>query len=270
AAAGMGAASVLVSVGYDFPNARWILRHHPTIPSPVGSSWPRLIALVRHAFPLGLMAVLGSLYQNIPRFFIERYQGIQAVGYYSAVFYLTYAGYTVIAAMGNATSPRLAVSYLESPRKFARTVTGLTLLGGGIGVTGTIVSLLAGHWVLSVLYRPEYSQYQALLVWIMISSTLWYMATLLVFAAIAAKRFASQAYLHGLAAATTLAFCPLLIPRLGILGAAVALTSGVAVLFVAELVVVRSAIRHWRPGGRADLPVGFAPALSTIDPASIE
>jgi O-antigen/teichoic acid export membrane protein len=197
------------------------------------------------------MAVLGSLYQNIPRFFIERYQGLAAVGYFSAVFYLTYVGYTLVSALGSATSPRLARLFAEDGEQFSRMTMTLVLLGGGIGAAGTVAALVAGRWMLGILYRAEYSQYHSLFVWVMVSSTFWYMATLLIFAGIAAKLFRPQAYLHATATLITLALCPWLLRDFGLSGAAIALTAGVAALLVGEGILVYRAVVSWRPGSLA-------------------
>lgn len=276
-AAGLVGASITVTLFYDFPSLRWVLgltRAQASQASRRQHANRRavLIRLARRAFPLGLMAVLGSLYQNIPRFFIDRYDGVAAVGYFSAVFYLTYAGYTVVAALGNATSPRLAALYATDVVRFRRLTMRLAAAGFGVGALGTIVAVLFGHRVLAILYRADYASQQPLLIWVMISSAVWYGATLLVFAAIAAKRFAPQAYLHGAAAAVTFALCPVLLPRFGLPGAAMALTAGVSALLLGESVVVYLAIRDWHVGDpvSAILAADARSAAAMLQPETVE
>ena len=253
--------SVVSLLLYDIPLSGRILRDE----AEPATGWVRLsylrgranvrLQLARRALPLGIMAVLGSLYQNIPRYFVERAMGLEAVGYYSAVFYLTFVGYTVVAAMGNATAPTLARLYTADAGRFRRMSFALAGFGALLGGIGMLLAAWQGDWLLGLLYRAEYAQYQGLLVWVMLSSCFWYAATLLGFAAIAAQRFRLQAYLHAVAALATVIAAPPLLKAYGLEGGAMALTVGVFPLLIGECVIVWSATRA-RSSGRATAPVG--------------
>lgn len=264
---GMVALGSLVSlVSFDVPRSRAVLHHLGE-----ADAWSRLTLrdawasngrrLVERALPLGIMAVLGSLYQNIPRFFLEHTLGLRAVGFYSAVFYLTFVGYTAVAAIGNATSPLLARVFQANRARFRRVAFQLAAIGAGIGLVGVAVAVLAGGRLLGVLYRPEYSAYQGLLVWVMVSSTLWYAAALLSFAAIAADQIKVQAILHAVAALATLVVSPFAIRAFGLVGGAVALTVGIIPLLLGESVVVW---RASRPGPPADSDPSSVPSVLAV------
>src|SRR5262249_58494076 len=68
----------------------------------------RMWTLTCLAFPLGVVMALISLTSNIPRYFIETYFGIRELGIFAALLYVTTAGMTLISAIGNSLTPRLA------------------------------------------------------------------------------------------------------------------------------------------------------------------
>ena len=51
-------------------------------------SWRNIRVLIRVSFPLGLVADLGSLMVNIPRYFIEGTDGAAKLAVYSAMAYI--------------------------------------------------------------------------------------------------------------------------------------------------------------------------------------
>jgi len=48
-------------------------------------NWPRLLRLTWLSLPLGVVMMLGSLMTNIPRYFIERFQGTHEPGIFAAM-----------------------------------------------------------------------------------------------------------------------------------------------------------------------------------------
>jgi len=251
---GVVVASIIVFVGYDSVNALRVLRIrsvrlalHETFES-VSRTFTSLKQrqvlwqLGRKAFPLGLVAVFGSLYQSIPRLFIEHYQGLEALGFFSAVFYFTFAGFTVVAAFGNAASPVMAELFLRDLSAFNRFLVRSVLVCTAAGLAAIVAAVLVGDRLLALVYRPDYAAYSGVLVWVMVSSTVWYAATILLYAAVAVRAFRPQALLHALAALATLLSCWVLVPVFGMVGAAAALTIGVGVLMIGELTVMRRVI----------------------------
>nr|MBA3276772.1 oligosaccharide flippase family protein [Chloroflexia bacterium] len=75
-----------------------------------------LLPLAWLALPLGIVQMLISLNVNVPRFFIQAVAGEHELGIYSAIAYVTIAGSTVVAAVGQAVSPRLARFHAERDR----------------------------------------------------------------------------------------------------------------------------------------------------------
>jgi O-antigen/teichoic acid export membrane protein len=64
--------------------------------------------IFRTALPLGVVLMLVSLTSNIPRYAVQRYLGTRELGAVAAVAAFLAAGSTVVNALGQASTPRLA------------------------------------------------------------------------------------------------------------------------------------------------------------------
>lgn len=67
--------------------------------------------LARLALPLGVVMLLISLNSNIPRYVIQAHYGEWELGIFAATAYIMVAGTTVVSALGQSASPRLAKLY---------------------------------------------------------------------------------------------------------------------------------------------------------------
>ena len=130
----------LLLIAYDIPNGiRLLDQGEPSAPC-----WdlPALARLAWLALPLGIVMMLISLNANIPRYFIEHYWGERELGIFAALAYLMVAGNTVVGALGQSASPRLARYYAEgNGRAFRRLLVKLVGLGAGMGLVGLLVAL---------------------------------------------------------------------------------------------------------------------------------
>jgi O-antigen/teichoic acid export membrane protein len=197
------------------------------------------------ALPLGIVMVLISLNTNIPRYFIERQFGARELGIFAAMSYLVVSGTTVISALGQSASPRLAKLYaLGNQAGYRSLLLRLASIGVLLGVAGVLISLVAGPWILALLYQPEYSQYSEVLVWIMVSAGAGYVAALLGYGMTAARYFRHQAPLFVIVTLATIISCVYLVPTYGLTGAAWAVLIAATVQLVASLAVVTFALRR--------------------------
>jgi O-antigen/teichoic acid export membrane protein len=115
---GMGVSWAVVLLFIDLPNAARINRYsantaHLGTTAATRTLLPRWHLqthwrLVNLALPLGGVMLLLSLNTNIPRYLIEYYLGDEQLGFFSAIAYLIVAGNTVVGALGQSASPRLA------------------------------------------------------------------------------------------------------------------------------------------------------------------
>lgn len=197
------------------------------------------------ALPLGIVMVLISLNTNIPRYFIEHYSGARDLGIFAAISYLMVSGTMVIGAVGQSASPRLAKYYaLGNQAGFRSLLLRLMCMGAVLGVAGVLISLVAGPWILTILYRPEYSQYSDVLVWIMVSAGIGYVASFLGYAMTAARYFHHQAPLFLIVTLSTTIGCVFLVPTNGLIGAALAVLIATIVQLVISVFVVVLALRQ--------------------------
>lgn len=192
-----------------------------------------LLALARVALPLGLVMGLISLNTNLPRYFLEHHAGLDALGVFAALSYLIVAGTTIVNALGQSATPRLARLHAAGElAAFRRLVLRLVGLVGAMGLAGVALAAAAGGPILSALYRPVYARAAAELVVVAAAATLAFAASILGFALTAARSFAIQTPLFAAVTAATLAGAAVLVPRHGLMGAAAALvvSAGVQLL----------------------------------------
>ncbi|WP_312469804.1 oligosaccharide flippase family protein [Neobacillus sp.] len=192
------------------------------------------------SFPLGLVMMMMSLYTNIPRYAIEHVIGTEAVGYYSALFYIVTAGNLVINAIGQTISPRLANYFTkEEYIPFSKLLTKFVCFGFIYGSAGVLLTLLIGKQVLGIIYTQEYVQFQKLFVLLMIAGTLMYAGSFFGFALTAMRKFSIQPILSILWVISTILLSFLLIPSYGLTGAAIVTIITTAIqLFTLALAVM--------------------------------
>ena len=239
-AAALAAAWALLLVVYDIPNGAVVLAAAGDRAS-LRPVWDRrrLATLTWLALPLGIVMMLGSLVTNVPRYFIERLAGTHDLGIFAAMAYIVVAGTTVVDALGQAVSPRLATRYAAGEVGAFRTLV-LRVLGisAALGAVGVLLSVTVGRPVLSLLYRPEYAAHLDVFIWIIAAAGIGYLASVFGYAMTAARYFTIQVPIYAVSLVAVTAACALLIPRHGILGAAWA----TAIMFAVQLPMKGAAV----------------------------
>lgn len=243
----MAAAWAIVLVGYDVRKCIPLLvreKQEESEASPNMGYHERLRRLSRLAWlalPLGFAIGLNSLTINIPRYLVEYYLDAHALGIFSTIAYFVVSSRLIDAALGQPASPRLSRYYIEGARgAFLGLLLRLSLVSIAIGVVGIMAALVAGRWVLSLLYTAEYAAYVGLFVLIMVAAALNSVATLLYFAMTATRRLRSQTIVQAGVFVVTAMGCVILIPYAGLSGAGMALIIGK--LF--EIIVVSGIVAH--------------------------
>ena len=173
---------------------------------------------------MGFVLMLVSLNLNIPRFFIQQHLGTRELGIFSAIATLLAAGSVVANAVGQAAAPRLARCFaLQDHRGFRILLASLVVGSLGLGALGFGGALLFGREAMALIYRPEYSTRQDVLVWLMGASGFFYLGSTLGYAVTAVRCFTPQLPLFAGAAVTTAIGCVTLVPSQGLRGAAMAI-----------------------------------------------
>jgi O-antigen/teichoic acid export membrane protein len=208
-------------------------------------------AALRHlggrALPLGAMAFLLSLGLNVPRYFIERALGLADLGVFSAVSYVVVALAMVLAALGQAAMPRMAVHHARGRRAdFLRLTFLLGGLGVALGLTAAAAAAVAGGPLLALLYRPDYAEAQPVFFWTALASSLGLAGSALGYCLTATGSFRAQAPLAVVVLGTTVASCWLLVPRFGLLGAVAAVAVASVVQLAGHVLLLRAELREGR------------------------
>ncbi len=235
AIAGQVLAHLLVLLFYDVRvgRQRALLQQPP-------SFWPQWNSLALRnlavlALPLTFATVLVMFSLYLPRLVIEEALGLEALGYFAAIMALAMAPARLIQALGTAASVRLAHHHAAGERgPFMLLVLKMTLAAGAIGSIGTLLVALFGEQILGVIYTEEYASYANVLLLVVMAATIRFMAEVLQFGMIAARRFWWLTLQHSCVALAAAVACFSLIPARGLAGAALALL----VIFTVQFVVI--------------------------------
>jgi O-antigen/teichoic acid export membrane protein len=203
------------------------------------------LRIIRTALPLGIVLMLVTLNSNLPRYAIERSLGTRGLGAFAAVAGFMTAGNTVINALGQSATPRLARHFLDGDRAgFRRIALRLGAIAAALGAAGAAGAALVGAPLLRLLYRPEYMAYTGLLVAVMAAAIPVYVASTLGYLITSARAFDAQLPLFCLVAASCATASALLVPRYGLMGAPMALAAAACVQAVGEVLILNRAFRR--------------------------
>lgn len=203
------------------------------------------------AAPLGVVMLLLSLNANVPRYVIAHYLGERELGIFAAMAYLMVAGGTVISALGQSASPRLAKHFARGDiHSFRTLLVKFVLIGAGCGSVAVAFALVAGRQILSVLYAPEYAEHIDAFVWLAVAGGIGFVSSFLGYGMTASRRFRIQMPLFGAVTLVTTAASMLLIPAHGLVGAAWALVVAGVVQLALSVTVI------WRLTRETAVPTG--------------
>lgn len=242
AATGMMCASFLTWLIYDRPHVRQVVGDEvATVPE-----WhPRaMVKLFWVALPLGLTTALVSLNSNIPRYLIEYFLDKKHVGYYASIAYFVLVTRLVIGSLGRAASPRLAILFRKSRRRYLVLVLKLVVIALALGAVNVSLALAIGEPFLRIVYNEEYARYSHILVILLGASGIGYVNSFLGTAISAARFFTIQPFISGTGVLTSLAAGLLLIPAYGLDGAAWAAVCTISLAVLINVCVVVYLYRH--------------------------
>ena len=199
----------------------------------------RLRPLAWLALPLGVVALVGSLNANIPRYFVEHYLGEAKLGYFAALGYVVVAGNTLINALGQSASPRLARYYHSDRPAFTRLLLKMTALAVAFGALGVLLAVLFSRPLLTLLYRPEYAAYADTFVWLAVAGVVNYVVSMLGYGITAAHFFRVQVPLQTAVCVAIAVACWWFVPRETLTGAAQAVLIGGVVSCAGSVLILR-------------------------------
>lgn len=194
------------------------------------------------ALPLGITMGLLNLNAVLPRLALGFFESEFEVGIFAGFTQLVISGTIVVGALGQAVTPVLAryAAHSNFP-DFRALLHKLVVACLGIGIVATAGAYLVGDSVVGWIYTSEYSAYHGALVILAASSGFTFAASMQGYALTAARIIAPQVWLFVAVAIVTSLSLVVLVPLLGISGAAWAVFFGA----LTQLLLSRALLR-WR------------------------
>jgi O-antigen/teichoic acid export membrane protein len=205
----------------------------------------RLRRLLVVSAPLGVVMTLVSLNINGPRYLLVKYLGEAELGMFASMAYLLVAVSLIVNALGQSASARLARMF--AARDFAGfrgTLRKLLTLSVAVPLVGVPMAMLFGRKLLTLLYRAEYGDHVNVLVIMVVTAGLTAVGSFLGYGMTAARSFRPQVLVIGATCLTTFALCLVLIPLMGLIGAALALLTSEMVFATGGALNLRYALRE--------------------------
>jgi O-antigen/teichoic acid export membrane protein len=187
-------------------------------------------SMLRLALPLALSTFLVSLSGNLPRLFLSRFEDESTLGVFAILCYLCLPGTIVVSAMLQAAMPRLVESYRDDPAgRYLRLVRRLTAVCTGVATVNGLLMHAFGPAVLRLTLSGEYTAAAVHLDLIATAFGVGFIATVPATALTAQRWFRTSLLTCSLSCSAALIGSAVLIPRLGMAGAAWAMlvSSGV-------------------------------------------
>ena len=226
--AGLGllASWALVALLYDYRLARNISQNEKS--NSIHYIKPLLITTA----PLGFVIFCNTINLNIPRYIINDLYGEVQLGIYAGISFFIVAGATIINAIGQSATPRLAKLYANSKPKFFQLQYKLLVVAMFIGLSGIVCSYFLGELVLTIFYNEEYQGYGNLFVWVMTAAMIMYCSAIIGCGLTAMRSFKIQSYLSLAVIIVVTAVSFYSIPIIGLTGGAIAIFTAYSVKLI--------------------------------------
>jgi O-antigen/teichoic acid export membrane protein len=213
-------------------------------PLPVEFSLSRSLTISKQAMPLVAGAFLMTLNGNISRYVIAAYCGEADVGYFGSISYGGVAISMIFVAMGSALLPKMVDYFKTHPLYIWRVAAKAAMVAVGLGLLAFMVSLLAGRFALRVFFSAEHAAHVKVLWILMGGSAIVGLASVMGFAGTACRAFTPSIFTWAIVGCITLLGCIILVPKYGLVGAAIATIMSNIAAFVLTTTIV--AIYTWR------------------------
>lgn len=206
----------------------------------------KIVGLVKVCFSMGLVALLGTFFISVPRLAIDRYCGVEDVGYYAALSSLLVVINIFTSALGQVFAPVLSTLYLENRKAFI-IFFGKYIFGCLIfGLILYLIVLQYGDIILTYIFNEKYAKHSDLFVLIIISGVLLSLFSAFNIGLSAQRSFVEQLPIYGLCALSIIVGSYFFIPMVGIKGGAYAyiLCNLTGIIFCGWL-IVRNLMRSY-------------------------
>ena len=210
---------------YDFPAASRLLgsKNIFRLPNKLRPrfSWHTMATITWLGLPLGINMGVLSLVPQIPRFWLEKHEGLSSLGQYGSIAMLMSVGLMVLNSLGVAMSQRFAKVYAAgNKREFVRLTLILAGSAVGMGCLGLLIIPICGGWLLTIAYTSEYASLTKLFWLITFGAMFGFLGNALGYPITAARKFRILPAICLVQAVVTMVGCAILVPQRGTFGAA--------------------------------------------------
>lgn len=212
----------------------------------------RLWQLAYLALPMGATVASASLLFYLPRYFIDRYLGTDALGVYSALAWLTLGGSLVATALNHAALPRMSQQFASGDyAAFRRLAIGLLASMTVVGLLASGAVLLVRTPLISLIYGEAYVPSFGTLALLMLSMLFAMQVCCLDHSLYAARWFAIQAPLNVVTVAFAVAAGWWFVPSGGLAGAALVACLAMGLQAALRLPLLYLVLRHLRQAAQS-------------------
>lgn len=190
------------------------------------------------AIPMGISLGIVTLQSNIPRLFLDKYTGIEAVGLFTVLSYFIIVGSIFINSICQYLSPKLTVAWNKDKNNFKKLLFMVLIIAGFLGASAIFLSYFFGDLILDLIYGKSYAIYKNELILIMFAGFFLYLATVLGYTLTAIGFIKKQVYLFSILLIVMLLLSYFYIPTYGLLGAIYSLILGYIVQCLISFFVI--------------------------------
>lgn len=183
---------------------------------------PKISKIIVITWTMGLNMSLSSLSTNIPRIFIEKYNGLDTLGYFTAISYFMLIGTMFVVAVGQATSLSLSRNLKDNNiKEFKKIINKNLSFSLLLGILAIIFSFLFGKEIINLFYNEKTANYSNILIILMFAATFNFATSPYNNAIISLRIMKKQPKVTLITVGISIIFSILLIPQYGIYGASV-------------------------------------------------
>jgi O-antigen/teichoic acid export membrane protein len=181
-------------------------------------SFLKVLAIL--TLPLGFTIFANVAYQHVPKLFVEFYFDTSELGIFAGISYFIIIGSTVVNALGQSATPRLAKYYRNDMSAFKILMFRLAIMSLCVGIVGVVVAYVMGDWILGVIYSNEFVGHGDIFVWVMVAALFTYVSGIVGSGLTSMHKFNCQAKISLVCLASMLFMSWMLINDYGLQGAA--------------------------------------------------
>lgn len=190
-------------------------------------SWKNRFELIRTGIPVAAGLMLGGLHLGCARIALERFDSIESLGHFTAVFQMMMIANIVVVALANGILPSMASSFRKKDHKafINHCISGLSLVIGMI-IIGSIICFFLGDKIIILIYGPSFKGLSSFLMITSISSIFFFCNAFTVAASVACGVIKQQIHASFFGLIVVLITSSLLVPNLSSTGAMLAVNAG--------------------------------------------